>query len=266
MNPPTTPTFRQRLTTGQPVVGTFLKTPGIHAIEVLATTGLDFVVIDAEHAPWDRSAIDLAVLASRAAPIDVLVRVEGPSAIGTALDCGATGVLVPHVGSVAVARDVVAASRYRGGRRGFSNSTRAGGYGRRGLAEHVEAGDALTTVVAMLEDPGAVDDIEAIAAVEGIDAFFLGRGDLSVALGETSTQAKAVQAAVATLARGVVAARKPLIAFVGSSAEILALHKLGVRSFIVSSDQGLLRHAATSELAHVRQAAGMDRVFPAAGA
>lgn len=262
MNASKRPSFRKRLCTGQPVLGTFLKTPGVHAIEVLASTGLDFVVIDAEHAPWDRSAIDLAVLAARASALDVLVRVDGLGAIGTALDCGATGVMVPHVRSAAVAREVVAACRYRDGQRGFSNSTRAGGYGRLGLAEHVEEGDAHTTVVAMLEDPQAVDDIEAIVAVPGLDAFFLGRGDLTVALGESSTQAKAVQAAVAALARAVSAARKPLIAFVGSAAEVLALHKLGVRSFIVSSDQGLLRQAATAELTQVRQAAGLEPVFP----
>lgn len=230
------------------MLGTFIKSQGVQAIEILGDVGLDFVVIDAEHAPWDRSAIDLAVLAAQASGIDALVRVEGIAAIGTALDCGATGVMVPHVFSAAVAQEVVDACRYRTGRRGFSNSTRAGGYGRLGLAAHIDANDARTTIIAMLEDPKALDQIEAIVAVEGIDAYFLGRGDLTVALGETSTDAAAVRSAIAIIVSAVTAAKKPLCAFVNNSTEIAALRALGIRTFIVSSEQGLLRLAATAEL------------------
>jgi 2-keto-3-deoxy-L-rhamnonate aldolase RhmA len=239
--------LRQRLLSAEAMIGTFIKSPGVQSIEILGEVGLDFVVIDAEHAPWDRGAIDLALLAARASGIDALVRVEGIAAIATALDCGASGVMVPHVSSASVARAVVDACRYRG-RRGFSNSTRAGGYGRLGLAAHIDASDARTTIVAMLEDPEALDHIEAIVAVEGIDAFFLGRGDLTVALGEASPEAATVRAAVARLASAVTAAQKPLWAFVNSSSEMAALRELGCSSFIVSSEQGLLRLAATAEL------------------
>ena len=240
--------FRERLTAGESMLGTFIKTPGVQAIEVLGDVGLDFVVIDAEHGPWDRSAIDLAVLAGKASGIDALVRVEGAGAILTALDCGATGVMVPHVYSAKIAQEVVDACRYRGGRRGFSNSTRAGGYGRLGLTAHMDAGDSRTTLIAMLEDPEALDHIDAIVAVDGIDAFFLGRGDLTVALGESSTDAAPVRAAIARFVSAVTAAKKPLCAFVNSSSEIAALRTLGISTFILSSEQGLLRLAASTEL------------------
>ena len=244
--------FRERLIAGESMLGTFIKTPGVQAIEVLGDVGLDFVVIDAEHGPWDRSAIDLAVLAAKAGGIDALVRVESTAAILTALDCGATGVMVPHVSSAKIAREVVDACRYRGGRRGFSNSSRAGGYGRLGLTAHMDAGDSRTTVIAMLEDPEALDPIDAIVAVDGIDAFFLGRGDLTVALGESSTDAAPVRAAIARFIRAVTKARKPLCAFVNSSTEIAALRALGVSTFILSSEQGLLRFAANAELTKFR--------------
>ena len=244
--------FRERLAAGESMLGTFIKTPGVQAIEVLGDVGLDFVVIDAEHGPWDRGAIDLAVLAAKASGIDALVRVEGTGAILTALDCGATGVMVPHVSSAKIAREVVDACRYRGGRRGFSNSSRAGGYGRLGLTAHMDAGDSRTTVIAMLEDPEALDPIDAIVAVDGIDAFFLGRGDLTVALGESSTDSEPVRAAIARFISAVTKARKPLCAFVNSSTEIAALRALGVSTFILSSEQGLLRLAATAELTKFR--------------
>lgn len=240
--------FRDRLGGGQPLLGTFIKTPGVQAIEVLGDVGLDFVVIDAEHAPWDRNAIDLALLAAKASGIDALVRVEGIATILTALDCGATGVMVPHVCSAKIAQEVVDACRYRPGRRGFTNSSRAGKYGRLGLTAHIDASDPRTTIIAMLEDPEALDHIEEIVAVDGIDAFFLGRGDLTVALGEATTDAPSVRAAIARFVSAVTAAKKPLCAFVNSSGEISALRELGINTFIISSEQGLLRQAAAAEL------------------
>lgn len=249
MSLPPPPPFRARLASGQPLLGTFIKSPGAHGVEVLGEVGLDFVVIDAEHAPWDRHTIDLALLAARAHAMPALVRVENIAGILSALDSGASGVLVPHVCNPETALAAVAASRYRPGRRGFSNSPRAGGYGGLGLAAHLQQSDDQTTVVAMLEDAEALDHAEAIAATEGIDAFFLGRGDLTVALGETSTEAEPVRRAVALLVAAVKAAGKPLCAFVGKTSDIPGLQALGVTAFILSSDQGLLRSAAAIELA-----------------
>lgn len=241
--------FRERLIGAELLLGTFVKSPAIQAIEVLGDVGYDFVVLDAEHAPWDRGPMDVAILAARASGMAALVRVDGIRAVLTALDSGAAGVLVPHISSPAAARELVDAARYRGGRRGFTNSSRAGGYGRLGLAAHIAASDPHIAVVAMLEDPEALDAADAIASTDGIDAFFLGRGDLTVALGETSTEAASVRDAVSRLAAAVRTAGKPLCAFVGTGREIGALRELGVSTFIVSSELGLLRQAAAAELA-----------------
>src|SRR5690606_38660821 len=96
---------------------------------------------------------------------------------------GAAGVLVPHVASAQKARDIVAATRYRGGRRGFANTTRAGEFGGGSFADHVARQDAEVVCVAMIEDVAALDAIDAIVSVEGLDAIFIGRGDLTAALG-----------------------------------------------------------------------------------
>ena len=246
-------TFRARLSANASLLGTFIKSPGVHGIEVLSAAGLDFVVIDSEHAPWDRAAIDLAVLAARANDTPSLVRVPNLGDVLTALDCGATGVMIPHVADVEFAKRAVAACRYRGGNRGFTNSSRAGGYGALGIAEHVRTHDEQVAVVAMLEDPHALDSIDELVKVEGIDAFFLGRGDLAVALGETSMDSPVLQKAVQRLTTAVIAAGKPLCAFVGKVTDIPPLQSIGVSSFILSSDQGLLRVAANSELQQFRK-------------
>jgi len=120
--------------------GCFIKTPSGHATEIFGDLGYDFVVIDEEHAPFDRLAIDQALVSARAAQIAALVRVASPSAsnILSVLDGGAIGVLVPHVSSAQQATEIAAACRYRGGKRGFSNSPRAGRYGGLSLHQHVE--------------------------------------------------------------------------------------------------------------------------------
>ena len=94
-------TFRRRLAGGEHMVGTFIKTPTCHSIEILGGVGFDFVVIDEEHAPFDRSAIDIGLLAARAVGTAGLVRVAQPTA-GTAVAFNAR---CPHAGcAVAVAQ------------------------------------------------------------------------------------------------------------------------------------------------------------------
>ena len=180
--------FRKRLLAREHLVGTFVKTPTTHATEILGALGFDFVVIDEEHAPFDRLATDAAC--SRQAPPaprhwSACERDEHPSV----LDCGATGVLVPHVAKAEHAREIAAACRYQGGRRGYSGSPRHAGYGATGMWKTVDAADAATIVIAQIEDPEALDEIDAIVAVDGIDALFIGRGDLAVALGAKSNDA-----------------------------------------------------------------------------
>ncbi len=240
--------FRARLTGRERLLGTFLKTATGHATEILGAAGFDFVVVDAEHAPFSRNDIDLLMLAARAAGIASIVRVPtaDESHLLTALDCGAAGVIVPHVDSAAKLRTIVSACRYHGGTRGFSNSPRAGEYGALGFADHITNADASTAVLAMIEDPEAIDRLDEIFAVEGLSAGFIGRGDLSARLGAPNVSDPSVSAIVARIAD---AARRhdiPLIAHValGDDPDIAPLAEAGVTGFLVSSDQGLLRRGA----------------------
>jgi 2-keto-3-deoxy-L-rhamnonate aldolase RhmA len=238
--------FRRRFLAGEVLLGTFLKTPTGHATEVLGHVGFDFVVIDQEHAPFDRGTIDLALLAARAAGIAGIVRVAEPTAakLLAVLDDGAAGVLVPHVSSPGKARDVVAACRYRGGRRGFSNTTRAGNFGGSGIWDHVEAQDAAVAVLAMIEDPEALDQLDAILAVEGLDGVFIGRGDLTVALGSSGIDSPETMDATRRIAAAAQKAGKPVCVMASGSADAARFREMGASAFIVSSDHGLMRQSA----------------------
>jgi staphyloferrin B biosynthesis citrate synthase len=208
-------------------------------------------VVDEEHAPFNRETTDRILLACRASGIAGIVRVRSADApfILPALDCGATGVLVPHVDSPAKAQAVVAACRYAAGARGFSNTTRAGGFGAAGLAQHVAAQDRQITVIAMIEDPAALDVLDEILATDGIDGAFIGRGDLAVAYGQTSASATRVQLATDRILAAAGRAGKPVCILATSPDDARDLAGKGASAFILSSDQGLMRQAALAALA-----------------
>ena len=182
-------TFRERLRRGDRLLGTFVKTPHPAIVEVLGHAPLDCLCLDAEHAPFDRSSLDTAILAARATDMPVLARVanSAPSQILAVLDLGATGVLVPHVASADVAKAAAAACRYGPGGRGYAGSTRAAAYGTRTMAENLARARGEVVVVAQIEDAESLNEIDEIAAVDGIDALFIGRMDLTVSLGATSS-------------------------------------------------------------------------------
>jgi staphyloferrin B biosynthesis citrate synthase len=242
--------FRRRFSGGQRLVGSFIKTPTTHATEIFGALGYDFVVIDEEHAPFDRAVTDVVLLAARASNLAGIVRVssDDPAKILSCLDCGAAGVLVPHVATVEKARAVAASARYRGGRRGYSGSPRAGSYGATPMWSLVDEQDASVCAIAMIEDPEALDQIDAIAAVDGIHGLFIGRGDLTVALGAKNSADAPVRQAVERVITAAKKAGKPVCVMVASAAEAKDFADLGASAFIISSDQSQMRRAAAQTL------------------
>lgn len=244
--------FKTRLASGAPLLGTFIKTPHPHVVEVLASTGLDCLCLDAEHAPFDRRDLDACIFAARAAGMPVLVRPQSSAAheILNALDCGADGVLVPHVRSAAEAEAVAASVHYGPGggpaRRGYAGSSRAAGYGMRAIPEHLAASAARSVVIAQIEDLEALGEIDAIAAVPGIDALFIGRIDLTIALGCTSPDDPAVIAAVERTLAACRAAGRACGMFTPRLADVPHWRAHGAGLFLLGSDHGFLREGAAS--------------------
>ena len=249
-------TLKEKLAVGRMVVGTFVKTPSPIIIEVLAMSALDCLVIDAEHAPFDRAAIDGCVMAARAGGMDVLVRTPSAAAehILSALDCGATGVLVPHVRSAAEAREVARAARYGAGGRGYAGSSRAAGYTTKTMANHLADSAARTVVVAQIEDPEAIDDIAAIAAVDGIDALFVGRADLTVSYAAASHDDPRVVAALDAVCDAGREHRRPTGMFLAREGDAPDWAAKGARLFLLGSDHAFLLAGAAALASRVRGA------------
>lgn len=235
--------FRLRLRRGDALAGTFIKTPAHHIIEIAGASGLDFVVLDAEHAPFSVDALDRCLLACAAASVPGIVRLQdtAPATVLSALDLGASGILAPHVVSPEGAQAIVAASRYRNGTRGFSNSPRAGGYGRSSMDGHIEASDAGVAVLCQIEDRAAVERVGEIAAVEGVDCLFIGRADLAVSYQAASLDDPRIDHAIE---RTVAAGRThgvPVGIFLADAAHVAHYARRGISFFIVGSDQSILR-------------------------
>lgn len=235
--------FRSKILNCRHVLGTFIKLATPHVVEIVGQVGFDFVIIDQEHSPLDRVAIDVACLAARATNIAAIVRVSEVAHILSALDSGATGVMVPHCDFPERARQIAAACRHRGGSRGFATTTRAGSYGGAPREQHIAKQDASVTCIAMIEDQAALAHLEEIAAIKGIDAFFIGRGDLTAALGVAGMNAAVKQ--ITDVAR---AANMPTVALVSGRDDARAMRDLGVAAFVHSNDQNLLKAAADQAL------------------
>ncbi len=240
--------FKSRLTGGERLVGTFFKTPAPVMAEVLGQSGLDVVCVDAEHAAFDRGSLDAVLAVLRLKDMPALVRIPAarPEHILTALDAGAVGVVVPHVTSAAEAAAVVKAAHFGPGGRGYAGSTRAAGFAGRPIGAHLARSAAETVVVAQIEDLEALDALDEILAVDGIDALFIGRIDLTVALGETSSDAPAVVAAVERIVARARAAGRTVGMFTPTVDEAVAWQAKGASFFLLGSDQGFVLAGANA--------------------
>lgn len=174
--------LKERLRRGETVLGCFQRVPAPQVTEVCAAAGFDFVVVDTEHTPVSTERVADLVRAAEAAGIPALVRVgsHDPAAIAPLLEAGPAGLHVPQVPSAAAAAAVVRATRYPPhGSRGLA-SPRQAGYGTRmSLAEYVRASEEAVLLVVQVENLAALEEVEAIAAVPGVDALFVGLTDLS---------------------------------------------------------------------------------------
>ena len=240
----------ERLRRGEPLVGTWVKTPHPHVVEVLGLSALDLLVLDAEHAPYDRGEIDQCILAARAAGKPVLVRPAsaGPGSILQALDGGADGIIAPHIRSAVDAEQLVNACHYRPGGRGYAGSSRAAAYTTLGMARH-RAQAVSVSVIAQIEDSEALGAIDAIAAVDGIDALFIGRADLTVSMGAESMDDPRVTDAVERICAAGVAANRTIGMFVARTEDIHAWRARGASFFILQSDQEFLLAGARALVA-----------------
>ncbi len=154
--------------------------------EVIGWTGYDVIWFDMEHRSFDYDVIDPISLACRATGIDLMVRIlkTGYTAPMRALEFGANGLMVPHCLSAAEARQWVEWTKFPPlGKRGFDGAGADADYMLCDGLEYMQHANTETFLVLQIEDKEAVECVDEIAAVEGVDLLFVGPGDLSISLG-----------------------------------------------------------------------------------
>lgn len=174
--------FAKRLRDGEKLVGTIVTLDAPEIAEVLSASGLDWLFIDTEHAALDCLAAQRVLMASKV-PCVVRVGDAQESTLKKALDTGAAGVVIPMVNTAVMAKAAVQFCKYPPvGRRGVG-MVRAQGYGF-GFAEYVSHANDNVALIAQIEHITAVDNIDVIVKVEGLDALFIGPYDLSGSMGK----------------------------------------------------------------------------------
>ena len=178
--------MKEKLRAGELAFGVSVMIPSPQIVEMLGAAGFDWVLLDCEHGTLGLESVELMAMAAEACGITAIARPATRSAehIAQVLDRGVMGVQVPHVNTAAQAREVVQAVKFHpAGRRSLAAGTRAARYDRQGLADYVKLANEATLVAAQIEDREALDNLDELLAVEGIDVFFIGPSDLSQALG-----------------------------------------------------------------------------------
>ncbi|MBG6217779.1 4-hydroxy-2-oxoheptanedioate aldolase [Arthrobacter sp. CAN_A6] len=180
------PTFAAGLAAAdRPLVGMWVCSGSPLVAEICAGSGLDWLLVDAEHSPNGLESILAQLQAVHGYPIQVLVRppVNDPVVIKQYLDLGVQNLLVPMVNSVADAEAAVAATRYPpSGVRGVGSAlARAARWNR--IPDYLGSAAGTISVTVQIESAAAVDAVEDILAVEGVNAIFLGPSDLAASLG-----------------------------------------------------------------------------------
>ncbi|MEN5158555.1 HpcH/HpaI aldolase family protein [Achromobacter spanius] len=199
----------EMLRSGKPLRGLFNGLPSPAIVEMCAYAGFDFIILDNEHGSADFGMTEHMLRAARATGIVPIVRCFEQD-LPRILDMGASAVQVPMVETAGQARRLAGMIHYPPvGRRGSAFSTRAAGYGAFGGAGHTQRSNDGVGFIAMIETPEAIAAAGEIAAVDGVDAVFIGPNDLAHAMGHGSDwNAEPVQRAIEAGLRAIAGAGK----------------------------------------------------------
>ena len=179
-------TFKSALKSGRAQIGLWSSLSSNYSVEVIAGAGFDWILLDCEHSPNDLESLLAQLQAAAPYPGHSVVRVLWNDMVNIkrVLDVGAQSLLIPYVSTAEEAKAAVAHTRYPpAGVRGVAGTTRATRFGR--VKDYAKRAHEEICVLVQVETQAAVDNIEAICAVDGVDGVFIGPADLHASLGYT---------------------------------------------------------------------------------
>lgn len=234
--------FKRALRDGRQQIGLWSSIASPLGAEIIAGCGFDWIVVDTEHSPSEVPDVLAQLQAMATSATMPVVRPAWNDAvlIKRILDLGALSLLIPFVQDAEEARRAVAACRYPpAGIRGVATAARASRFGR--IKEYLQRANDEICILVQVETRAALGNIEAIAAVEGIDGVFIGPSDLAAALGHLGNPGHAeVQNAILEALARLKAVRKPAGILTPVEADAQRYLAEGFMFVAVGSDTGLL--------------------------
>lgn len=225
--------------------------------EIAAGAGFDWCMIDAEHGPGDIPLVQAQLQAVAASGIPACVRVPATESwmLKQVLDLGAQNVLVPMVDDAATAARLARAMRYppEGNRGLAAGIVRASGYN--AIEDYAQTANDQVFLMVQAESRAGVENIDAIAATEGVDCVFIGPSDLAADMGHLGNpQAPEVSKAIAHVIDRTRAAGKPVGIFSLNLETTLRYRDMGATMIAVSSDVATLANGLRMQAANARAA------------
>ena len=237
--------LKEKLKGNEKVLGTFSVLGGETAIEALCYSGMDYIIIDTEHGPFDVESTLRFIRVAKLGKLTAGVRVKDSSraSVLKMLDAGAEMLIIPNVNTIEEVERIVSYSKYPPvGRRGVAIG-RVGGFGYEefvldgGLKEYFETCNRETMLLPQCETMGCLENIDKILEIQGIDGIFIGPYDLSVALGAPGNfETKEFKEALAKVREAVDRAKKYLFIFAGNEKDVIQYFNNGYDGVALSTD------------------------------
>ena len=243
--------LRKRLASGGPLVFPWVGTPGAQLAGQVARLDFDAVALDLQHSTIDMGEAAQMVAAINAVgkPAILRVRWNDPGIVNSALDMGAACVIAPMTNSVEQVKALVKAAKYPPvGQRSWGGYTMLQSAGV-GAGDYLKQANTETLVMAMIETQEALDSVEAIAAVPGLDGLFVGPSDLSIALTNGAKIDRLGQGTLDAMKKIAAAAHKNNLvaaAFAGTVDGVKAYSNIGYTFLAGPTDTELMRSGAES--------------------
>lgn len=251
--------LKQVLQSGGTAVGTMVcdtRSPGI--AQALAVTGFDYFILDAEHGSYSLETISDMLVMARLAGITPIVRVahDDYPFVAQILDAGAQGIMVPRVRTKQQVQNVLRCMKYPPmGDRGMNAARTNTDYRGVKTAVYADHANAHTMLIVQVETREAVEDIDAIAALPGVDALLMGPTDLSMSLGVRDPGHPQVDEATQKVVDAARRAGRPSGTHVGDLAKLKFWQARGMRLLLYSYDFGLIMSGGAAALKELKGAA-----------
>jgi 4-hydroxy-2-oxoheptanedioate aldolase len=247
--------LRRRVLAGETTIGLFVGLGSAASAEIVARAGYDWTVLDLEHGTGTEAELLAQLLATQATPTAAVVRVVSAERmrVGRVLDLGADGLMIPRLETLAEINETLSWMRYPpAGIRGVAAGTRGAGYSTlahpqiQGLNERILG-------VFQVESPVAVEAVEQVAAIDGVDVVFVGPADLSHSMGIPGAfDHPRFTAALDRVAAAAKANGKSAGILLRDASEVPAYSARGYTFIGIGSDSALVMSGARSQLAEAR--------------